>query len=101
MSRSQRSSHAVKARATHLVCPSMKIIDNIHRLLGDDLKETLKKGARLKVAASTFSIFAFDAVKTELANIEGLDFRPRDSLMNGHKGSSSPTGIAGKIMNNK
>ena len=52
----------------------MKIIDNIHRLLGDDLKDTLKKGVRLKVAASTFSIFAFDALKAELANIEGLDF---------------------------
>ena len=52
----------------------MKIIDNIHRLLGDDLKDALTTGARLKVAASTFSIFAFDALKAELANIEGLDF---------------------------
>jgi hypothetical protein len=52
----------------------MRIIDNIHRLLGDDLKDTLTKGARLKVAASTFSIFAFDALKAELANIDGLDF---------------------------
>ena len=52
----------------------MKVIDNIHRLLGDDMKETLAKGARLKVAASTFSIFAFDALKAELANIDGLDF---------------------------
>ena len=52
----------------------MRIIDNIHRLLGDDLKDTLTKGARVKVAASTFSIFAFDALKAELANIDGLDF---------------------------
>ena len=52
----------------------MRIIDNIHRLLGDDLKDSLKKGARLKVAASTFSIFAFDALKVELTDIEGLDF---------------------------
>jgi len=44
----------------------MRIIDNIHRLLGDDLKDTLTKGARLKVAASTFSIFAIDALKAEL-----------------------------------
>jgi hypothetical protein len=54
--------------------PTMKIIDNIHALLGDDLKDALHKGARLKVAASTFSIFAFDALKTELAHIDGLEF---------------------------
>ena len=53
---------------------SMKIIDNIHRLLGDDLKDTLRNGVRLKVAATTFSIFAFDALKAELAGIDGLDF---------------------------
>jgi hypothetical protein len=29
----------------------MELIDNINRLLGDDLKRTLQPGARLKVAA--------------------------------------------------
>ena len=29
----------------------MELIDNINRLLGDDLKQALKPGARLKVAA--------------------------------------------------
>jgi hypothetical protein len=52
----------------------MKIIDNINSLLGDDLKDTLKKGTRLKIAASTFSIYAFDALKAELAGVDGLDF---------------------------
>lgn len=28
----------------------MELIDNISRLLGDDLKQTLRPGARLKVA---------------------------------------------------
>ena len=41
----------------------MEIIDNINRLLGDDLKQTLKPGARLKVAASCFSIYALEALK--------------------------------------
>ena len=36
----------------------MEIIDNINRLLGDDLKDSVASGARLRVAASTFSIFA-------------------------------------------
>jgi hypothetical protein len=42
--------------------------------LDDDLKATSTKGVRLRVAASTFSIFAFDALKAALANIEGLNF---------------------------
>jgi hypothetical protein len=52
----------------------MKIIDNISHLLGDDIKASVDRGDRLKVAASCFSIFAFEALKAELQNIEGLDF---------------------------
>jgi hypothetical protein len=37
----------------------MEIIDNINRLLGDDLKQTLHPGSKLKVAASCFSIYAY------------------------------------------
>lgn len=44
----------------------MELIDNINRLLGDDLKQTLKPGARLKIAASCFSMYAFEALKAEL-----------------------------------
>ena len=33
----------------------MRIIDNIHRLLGDDLKDTLTKGARLKIPKRAMS----------------------------------------------
>ena len=52
----------------------MELIDNINRLLGDDLKQTLKPGARLKIAASCFSIYAFEALKAELEKIESLNF---------------------------
>ena len=52
----------------------MEIIDNINRLLGDDLKEVLKPGSKLKVAASCFSIYAFEALKSELEKIESLQF---------------------------
>jgi hypothetical protein len=38
----------------------MKIIDNTSLLLGDDLKATLGRGTRLKIAASCFSIYAVD-----------------------------------------
>lgn len=52
----------------------MEIIDNINRLLGDDIKNTIHTGARLKIAASCFSIYAFEALKAELADIESLQF---------------------------
>lgn len=52
----------------------MKIIDNINSLLGDDLKASLQPKSRLKVAASCFSIYAFEALKSELAKIESLEF---------------------------
>jgi hypothetical protein len=52
----------------------MELIDNINRLLGDDLQRTLKPGARLKVAASCFSMYAFEALKKELEQVDALHF---------------------------
>ncbi|WP_109260666.1 helicase-related protein [Hyphobacterium indicum] len=52
----------------------MKVIDNITALLGDDLKASLGKGDRLKIAASCFSIYAFEALKSELQKVDGVDF---------------------------
>jgi hypothetical protein len=52
----------------------MEIIDNINHLLGDDLKQTIKPGSKLKIAASCFSIYAFEALKKELEGIESLEF---------------------------
>ena len=52
----------------------MELIDNINHLLGDDLKKTLKPGTRLKIAASCFSMYAFEALKAELEKIEELSF---------------------------
>ena len=50
------------------------MIDNINCLLGNDLKKTFKPGSRLKIAASCFSIYAFEALKAELCSIESLQF---------------------------
>ncbi len=52
----------------------MKIIDNINALLGDDLKASLHPNAKLKIAASCFSIYAYEALKAEIAKIESLEF---------------------------
>ncbi|MBL7988951.1 MAG: DEAD/DEAH box helicase family protein [Chlorobi bacterium] len=52
----------------------MEVIDNISQLLGDDLKKTIKPGNRLQIAASCFSIYAFEALKAELKGIQELNF---------------------------
>lgn len=52
----------------------MKLIDNVNIRLGDDLKETIRKGSKLSIAASTFSIYAFEALKKELGKIDELRF---------------------------
>ena len=52
----------------------MKLIDNINSRLGDELKESLEAGAKLKIAASCFSIFAYESLKNELSRIDSLEF---------------------------
>jgi hypothetical protein len=52
----------------------MKHIDNINSRLGDDLKQEIKKGSKLAIAGASFSIYAFEALKKELKNIDELKF---------------------------
>lgn len=52
----------------------MRIIDNVNELLGDDLKSELGKDSKLRIAASTFSIFAFEALRKELEQVDELQF---------------------------
>ena len=52
----------------------MELIDNKTKLLGDDLKKEIKQGAKIKMVASYFSIYAFEALKEELSSIEELQF---------------------------
>lgn len=52
----------------------MQIIDNINSLLVDDLKVSIRPQAKLKIAASCFSIYAFEALKKELEHIDSLQF---------------------------
>jgi hypothetical protein len=52
----------------------MEVIDNVNRFLGDDLKRSITPNARVAIAASSFSIYAFEALKRELESIESLQF---------------------------
>ena len=52
----------------------MKILDNINQTLKDDLTATIKKNSRVAIAASYFSIFAFQELKDQLSEISELRF---------------------------
>ncbi|AGP31779.1 helicase-related protein [Corynebacterium terpenotabidum] len=52
----------------------MRVINNVTDLLGDDLKVEITPGSKVRIAASTFSIFAFEALRDELEKIDELEF---------------------------
>ncbi|MFZ3132360.1 MAG: hypothetical protein WA125_15020 [Desulfosporosinus sp.] len=52
----------------------MEVINNIDSLLGDDLKTTLKKNSKVSIAASFFSLFAYEALKQQLEGVKEIRF---------------------------
>lgn len=68
----------------------MEVINNIDKTLGDDLKNTIDKKTRLSIAASFFSIYAYEALKKELEQIKELRFI-----------FTSPTFVADKLKKEK
>lgn len=52
----------------------MELLDNIHKTLGDDLISELHHGSKISVAAAFFSIYAYQALKKELEEIDELRF---------------------------
>lgn len=52
----------------------MEIINNVNKTLKDDLCVEIKKGSKISIAASCFSIYAFQELKKELKDIEELRF---------------------------
>ena len=52
----------------------MKIIDNINSTVKDDLIGCLKKGSKVQIAASCFSMYAYKELKKQFESIDHLDF---------------------------
>ena len=52
----------------------MKIIDNSTTILGDEIRQNLGRGSKLRIAASCFSIYAYEALKSELKKVESVQF---------------------------
>lgn len=53
---------------------NMEVINNTDKLLGDDLKYSIKKGSKLSIAASCFSIYAYEALLKELNQVDEVRF---------------------------
>ncbi len=51
-----------------------KVINNVSERVVDDLKEKLSSSPTVSIAAASFSIYAYEALKEELEGIEGLRF---------------------------
>lgn len=52
----------------------MQILDNVNYKVCDDIKQTIKSGSKLSIAAACFSIYAFQELKEELQEIAELSF---------------------------
>ncbi|MBR5237322.1 MAG: DEAD/DEAH box helicase family protein [Paludibacteraceae bacterium] len=52
----------------------MELIDNVQKRLKDDLVAEIKQGSKISIAASCFSIYAFEELKEQLKNIDELRF---------------------------
>jgi SNF2 family DNA or RNA helicase len=52
----------------------MKLIDNVNTRLIDDLKLQIRKGSKISIAASSFSIYAYEVLRKEFEKIEELRF---------------------------
>ncbi|HCS75772.1 MAG TPA: helicase, partial [Clostridiales bacterium] len=52
----------------------MKVIDNINTLLKDDLEKTITPSSKVSIAASYFSIYAYQELKKQLESVNELNF---------------------------
>ena len=52
----------------------MELIDNINKTLKEDFVKEIGKGSKLSIAASCFSIYAFEELKRQLKDIDQLRF---------------------------
>ena len=52
----------------------MELLDNVNKILKDDLGEAIKGGSKIAIAAAFFSIYAYQELKAELEGIDELRF---------------------------
>lgn len=52
----------------------MQILDNVNKTVKDDLASTVSKGDKISIAATCFSIYAYEVLKKQLEDIDELRF---------------------------
>ena len=52
----------------------MKVLDNINLTVKDELKNTIKKGSKISIAASCFSMYAYQELKKQLESVDEFRF---------------------------
>ena len=56
----------------------MKNFDNVNERVIDDLRQEIKSHSKIKIAAASFSIYAYEALKTELEKTDAVQFFQTD-----------------------
>ena len=64
-----------------------KLFDNLNSKVIDDLRITLKQSSKVSIAAASFSIYAYEALKEELEAIDELRFIFTSPTFNKEKAS--------------
>ncbi len=52
----------------------MEVFDNVHRIVRDDLVETIRPHSRISIAAACFSIYAYQELKKQLCGVDECRF---------------------------
>lgn len=65
----------------------MQHLDNINNRVFDAFKSDLKKNSKLKIAAASFSIYAYEALKKELSTVDSVQFLFTSDLFTKEKAS--------------
>ena len=52
----------------------MKIFDNVTDIVRDDLKQTIKRGSKVSIAAACFSMYAYRELKNQLEQVDEFRF---------------------------
>jgi len=52
----------------------MKILDNVTDIVRDDLKQTVKRGSKVSIAAACFSMYAYKELKAQLEQVDEFRF---------------------------
>lgn len=63
-----------KTEQTTPAYQSPEVLDNVNKKVVDDLRQTITKGSRVSIAAASFSIYAFEALKKELNSVDEFRF---------------------------